>query len=259
FRDNEKKKPDKRMVGTTDYLAPEQVVDSDEVDIRADIYGLGATFYFLLTGKTPFEDQSIAHQKLISHLARSAKPIRDFRSDVPEELEAIVRTMLAKNPWDRYPTPAVVADVLEPWTRQPIPPPSPQEMPRFCPAARRIGQLDDAAKPPKSGVGLNGSWVVRRGDARQAADSGLLSDPSRLPATEATKPTRNDQTTDAVKPASAPATPPPRPERPESANSTVNVDPDANDESGPSSSFYQACLTPESATAPPNPKKSSSG
>src|SRR5262249_34652854 len=92
FRENEKKKAkaDKRMVGTTDYLAPEQVVDSDEVDIRADIYGLGATFYFLLTGKTPFEDQAIAHQKLISHLARSPKAIRDYRSDVPGDLEALV-------------------------------------------------------------------------------------------------------------------------------------------------------------------------
>ena len=94
FRENEKKKAkaEKRMVGTTDYLAPEQVVDSDEVDIRADIYGLGATFYFLLTGKTPFEDQSIAHQKLISHLARSPKPILQ---NVKMVAEKGVTTLLA--------------------------------------------------------------------------------------------------------------------------------------------------------------------
>jgi len=92
----------KRVVGTDDYLAPEQVVDSDNVDIRADIYGLGATFYFMLTGQPPFGEVSLAHHKLIWHLTRRPKPVRERRPEVPEALSAALDRMLAKNPWERF-------------------------------------------------------------------------------------------------------------------------------------------------------------
>jgi serine/threonine protein kinase len=64
------KKYDENVLGTADYLAPEQALDSHAVDIRADIYSLGATFYFCLTGKTPFSEGTVA-QKLIWHQTRA--------------------------------------------------------------------------------------------------------------------------------------------------------------------------------------------
>src|SRR5438045_2689896 len=91
------KKFDDNVLGTADYLAPEQALDSHDVDIRADIYSLGATFYFCLTGRTPFHEGSVA-QKLIWHQTRQPKPIRSLRPDVPEELVAIVDKMMAKDP-----------------------------------------------------------------------------------------------------------------------------------------------------------------
>ena len=81
--DNLTERYDSTVLGTADYLAPEQATDSHGVDIRADIYSLGATFYFLLTGKSPFGEGTVA-QKLIWHQTRQPKPIGSFRDDVPE-------------------------------------------------------------------------------------------------------------------------------------------------------------------------------
>src|SRR5216683_2849258 len=78
-------KYDENVLGTADYLAPEQALDSHSVDIRADIYSLGATLYFCLTGRTPFAEGTVA-QKLIWHQTRQPKPIKSVRADVPDEL-----------------------------------------------------------------------------------------------------------------------------------------------------------------------------
>src|SRR5262249_16862917 len=127
----------KRVVGTDDYLAPEQVVDSDDVDIRADIYGLGATFYYLLTAQPPFGEVSLAHQKLSGHLTRRPKPVSERRPEVPEALGAILDRLLAKNPWERYQTPRELVEALKPWTAVPIGPPPDQEFPKPCAARER--------------------------------------------------------------------------------------------------------------------------
>jgi serine/threonine protein kinase len=124
---------DENVLGTADYLAPEQALDSHNVDIRADIYSLGATFYFCLTGNTPFE--GTVAQKLIWHQTRPPRPVRSVRPDVPEELAAIVEKMMSKDPKDRYATPLDVEDALAPWTVDPIPAPPEHEMPRLSPAA----------------------------------------------------------------------------------------------------------------------------
>ncbi|MCS7046691.1 MAG: serine/threonine protein kinase [Gemmataceae bacterium] len=116
------------VIGTADFVAPEQVVDS-QVDIRADIYSLGGTLYYLLVGKCPFQDGTNA-QKLIWHQVRQPKPVTRFRSDVPHDLLAILDKMMAKEPCRRYQTPAEVAAALAPLTKEPCPPPSPEEMPR---------------------------------------------------------------------------------------------------------------------------------
>src|SRR5437667_534887 len=128
------KKYDENVLGTADYLAPEQALDSHGVDIRADIYSLGATFYFCLTGKTPFNEGTVA-QKLIWHQTRQPKPIRTIKPEVPEGVGAIIEKMMAKEAAQRYQTPQEVVEALESWTQTPIPPPPTEEMPRLCAAA----------------------------------------------------------------------------------------------------------------------------
>ena len=118
------------ILGTAEFLAPEQAMDSHAVDIRADIYSLGMTLYFLLTGKTPFSEGGTTAQKIIWHQIRPPKPVTDYRPDVPEELSAVIDQMLAKSPDDRPQTPMDVAIALGPWTAQPIAPPTDGEMPK---------------------------------------------------------------------------------------------------------------------------------
>lgn len=128
------KKYDENVLGTADYLAPEQALDSHAVDIRADIYSLGATFYYLLTGSAPFPEGSVA-QKLIWHQHRQPRPVTSLRPDAPEEVVAIINKMMAKDPSKRYQTPAEVMAALASWVATPIPPPSEGELPRHSPAA----------------------------------------------------------------------------------------------------------------------------
>jgi serine/threonine protein kinase len=126
------RKYDESVLGTADYLAPEQTIDSHAVDIRADIYSLGATFYFLLAGQTPFGEGTIA-QKLIWHQSRQPKPLVQLRPDVPPGVAAIIDKMMAKEPAQRYQIPAEVAQALAPWTQSPIGPPPTAEMPALGP------------------------------------------------------------------------------------------------------------------------------
>jgi serine/threonine protein kinase len=125
---------DMDALGTPDYIAPEQAVDPYTVDIRADIYSLGATFYFCLTGRTPFPDGTVA-QKLLCHQTRQPKPIRQRHPDVPEKLAALVECMMAKDPAQRPQTPQAIAEALAPFTSESIGPPPEDEMPRHCLAA----------------------------------------------------------------------------------------------------------------------------
>ena len=117
FHDDEKiltNKFGENVLGTADYLAPEQAEDSHEVDIRADIYSLGATFFYLLTGKTLFGEGTVS-QKLMWHQHTQPRAITDLRPDVPPAVAAIVSKMVAKHPSQRYQTPAEVAEALTPF------------------------------------------------------------------------------------------------------------------------------------------------
>ena len=146
------KKYDENVLGTADYLAPEQALDSHTVDIRADIYSLGATFYFLLTGNPPFAEGTVA-QKLIWHQKRNPKPIREVRPDVPADVAAILAKMMAKKPEDRYTNPEELAQALLPFTQTPIPPPPDQEMPQLSAAALGTNSgLVSVASVPRTSV-----------------------------------------------------------------------------------------------------------
>jgi serine/threonine protein kinase len=103
------------LMGTADYIAPEQTVNPQGADTRADVYSLGCTLYHLLTGRVPFPGTSLA-RKLLSHQQVSPPSVRDARPDLPDGLEGIVRRMMAKEPADRYQTPALVAVALAPFS-----------------------------------------------------------------------------------------------------------------------------------------------
>ncbi len=136
--DNLTRQNDENVLGTADYLAPEQAMDSHTVDIRADIYSLGATFYFLLTASPPFPEGSVA-QKLIWHQNRQPRPVKSLRPEVPDELAAVVEKMMAKEQAERYTTPAEVMAALAAWVATPIPPPADREMPILSPAVAGVG------------------------------------------------------------------------------------------------------------------------
>src|SRR5262249_53413958 len=155
------KKYDENVLGTADYLAPEQALDSHSVDIRADIYSLGATFYFCLTGRTPFTEGTVA-QKLIWHQTRQPKPIRSLRPEVPAGLVAILEKMMAKDPDQRYQTPIEVAKALAPWTETPIPPPPSGEMPQLSPAAVGATASGDGTAAPAAAASGPPSSRVRK-------------------------------------------------------------------------------------------------
>jgi serine/threonine protein kinase len=127
-------KVNENVLGTADYLSPEQAIDSHDVDIRADIYSLGATFYYLLSGHAPFPEGNVA-QKLIAHQTRQPKPVRLERPEVPMEMATVLERMMAKDPAARYQTPAELAGELAPFVQTPIPPPTEDEMPRLSRAA----------------------------------------------------------------------------------------------------------------------------
>lgn len=137
------------ILGSADYFAPEQAVDCHQVDIRGDIYALGCTFYFLLTGHPPFEGGTVT-QKLLWHQIRTPQPVRDLRPEVPAALALILDQMLAKEPAKRFQTPAAVAHALERWTVSPLPPPPEADFRSLSPAAQ--GALDTRDSPGASGT-----------------------------------------------------------------------------------------------------------
>ena len=143
---------DKAVLGTADYLSPEQAMNSHEVDIRADIYSLGATFYFLLCGRPPFADGTVT-QKLLWHQVKEPEHIRANRPDLPVPLAAVVHRMMAKEPAQRYQRPQEVVEALVEWTAVSLPPPSEAELPQRSMAIQNLqpassqGTLSNAGAP----------------------------------------------------------------------------------------------------------------
>lgn len=99
------------VMGTPDYIAPEQARNAHRVDIRADLYSLGCTLYYLLTGQTPFPEGSLI-EKLLMHQMDEPLPLEELRPQVPAEVQAVVRRLMAKRPEDRFQMPLEVAEVL---------------------------------------------------------------------------------------------------------------------------------------------------
>jgi eukaryotic-like serine/threonine-protein kinase len=102
------------VMGTPDYLSPEQARNMHKTDIRSDLYSLGCTFYYLLSGQVLFPGGSTM-DKLIRHGTEKPAPVTNQRPDIPQEVAALVLKLLEKRPEDRYQTPADLAAALEPY------------------------------------------------------------------------------------------------------------------------------------------------
>ncbi|MGL6072662.1 MAG: bifunctional serine/threonine-protein kinase/formylglycine-generating enzyme family protein [Fimbriiglobus sp.] len=107
------------VLGTPDFLAPEQAQNPTSVDIRADIYALGSTLFFILTGKVPY-DAPTPTDKLIQHVTAPVPKIRKYLPEAPETLEGLIEWLMAKRPEDRPQTPAQVASILQPFCPAPV-------------------------------------------------------------------------------------------------------------------------------------------
>jgi response regulator RpfG family c-di-GMP phosphodiesterase len=103
------------LLGTLSYMAPEQIADSGNVDIRADIFGLGATVFFCLTGKPPFPSEGNMTQQVAARLTQAAPAVRSLRPDVSPELDAVIARMLAHHCTDRFSTPQSLIRALSPF------------------------------------------------------------------------------------------------------------------------------------------------
>ncbi len=128
-----------RALGTPDFIAPEQIVDAQRADIRADIYSLGGTLYYLLAGRPPFEADSL-YDIYQAHMSREAAALNLVRPEVPAELAALVAKMMAKDPARRFQTPGEVAEALAPFFKkgsQAFKTPAPRYLSRASP--RRSG------------------------------------------------------------------------------------------------------------------------
>jgi len=101
------------LLGTVDYMAPEQARDASAVDIRADIYALGGVLFWCLTGCKPFPTKGNAAQAMVPRLTQPPPSVRVRRPEVPAELDAIVARMMAVHPDDRYPEPRAVMRALQ--------------------------------------------------------------------------------------------------------------------------------------------------
>ena len=100
-----------RVVGSVDYMAPEQWMNASKVDIRADLYSLGCTFYFLLTGVVPFPGDE-PMEKMLKHHLDTPKAVEDLRKEVSAKVAMVVRRLMAKRREDRYQTPGELAMLL---------------------------------------------------------------------------------------------------------------------------------------------------
>jgi hypothetical protein len=106
-----------QALGTPDYIAPEQIIRASSADIRADIYSLGGTLYYLLTGHPPFQADAL-YDLYQAHMSQNADPLNLVRPEVPTELAALVAKMMAKDPGRRFQTPIDVAQALKPFCRK---------------------------------------------------------------------------------------------------------------------------------------------
>jgi serine/threonine-protein kinase len=150
-------------LGTVDYMAPEQARGSQLVDTRSDLYALGCTAYFMLTGRPPFPDGEVP-DKLYKHVFATPADPRDFNPRIPDRLITILGKLLQKRPEDRYQTPAELLVDLERLKESLTPRPTPPaaEKPPSSAETRRPSStpLEMKPKPPPPIPDVQPRWSV---------------------------------------------------------------------------------------------------
>ena len=149
-----------QLLGTPEFIAPEQIDNAQHADTRADIYSLGCTLYYLLSGSTPFPRTNVI-AVVLAHRTMSATPLNEMRDEVPAELAAVVAKMMAKAPGDRFQTPDEVAKALAPFFKK-VPETN---------AATLIGVMSAATSDQGLAATQSSSPIrvaVSRGDRRRA-------------------------------------------------------------------------------------------
>ena len=157
------------LLGSIDYMAPEQAADPHSADIRADVYSLGCTLYFLLAGQPPFPHGQLA-EKIRWHAERLPPALDEVRGDVSPGLSLVLGRMLAKSPAERYQTPGEVAAALTPWTGRGIVAPPAAGVNEPSRHARRCAWVFAAAGLLLCGLAFWG-WQTRWTPSGDAVDA----------------------------------------------------------------------------------------
>lgn len=156
-----------QVLGTSDYIAPEQIERSKEVNIQADIFSLGCTLFQMLTGELPFKGANLT-QKVLARMHEDAPPPSSLRAEIPAELDFVVLKMLFRDPGGRYRTPAEVAMSLAPFAMGGAPIPRPD------------GSKSGIIRPAESAS----SSAIRRRSRSAAGESGILRPPPEVGSTD---------------------------------------------------------------------------
>ncbi|HKB04398.1 MAG TPA: serine/threonine-protein kinase [Gemmataceae bacterium] len=146
------------LLGTADYIAPEQAQDAGQADARSDVYSLGCTLYFMLAGQTPYHGGSVA-QKLALNQTTAAAAVANFRQEVPAGVADAVRRMLAKDPAERPASALAAAEFLRPWFKV-VPAPPAEELPTL--QFGQHGDLDAMARTMSASRTLQGGLLEEK-------------------------------------------------------------------------------------------------
>ena len=136
-------------LGTFDYVSPEQARDPRSADVRSDLYSLGCTLFFMLTGRPPFPEGTVL-QKLLSHSSDPPPDLRTFRPDLPHDVNSLVQRLLVKQPSRRVQTPRELAGLLADLAEQ---------LGFSAPVVPQSTWLSDTTSPQSSWL-RHGPWLV---------------------------------------------------------------------------------------------------
>jgi WD40 repeat protein len=162
-----------QVMGTPDYMAPEQARSTKSADIRSDIYSLGCTLFRELTGRVAFDGEN-ALEKLMARAMGDAPSLREFVPDAPAGLESVLARMLARDPAARYQTPVEVALALEPFSLQ--------TMPVAAPAGRARAFVQPVVGPTPRDAGVDRllEQLAQEAEQDEPAETIGTSDGTRL-------------------------------------------------------------------------------